>query len=135
MSQIDYTDVQPKITSSASSAGTGQATLETKSSGDRTVMHILYAMHTVAWASLGSLAVIALIINYIKRGDERDANYTAHHSYMISTFWWTLLWLVVTSPLYLLFVFPGVVASGIVGLWYLYRCIKGWLRFNDHRAP
>jgi uncharacterized membrane protein len=30
---------------------------------------------------------------------------------------------------------PVVVASSIVGLWYLYRCIKGWLRFNDNRAP
>jgi uncharacterized membrane protein len=137
MNQIDYTDVQPKIAGSASSTnGAGEGTtLENKSSGDRTVMHILYGMHTVAWASLGSLAVIALIINYIKRGDESDANYTAHHSYMISTFWWTLLWLVVTSPLYLLLIFPGVVASSIVGLWYLYRCIKGWLRFNDNRAP
>jgi uncharacterized membrane protein len=109
------------------------STLTPKSSGDRTIMHILYALHTVAWASLGTLAVIALIINYIKRGDEADPLYVDHHSYMISTFWWTVLWLVVTSPLYLLFVFPGVVAQGIVGLWYLYRCIKGWLRFNDHR--
>ena len=45
------------------------------------------------------------------------------------------LWLVVTSPLYLLFYFPGLAASGIVGLWYLYRCIKGWLRFNDNKGP
>jgi uncharacterized membrane protein len=111
------------------------AAFQPKSSGDRTIMHILYGMHTVAWASLGTLAVIALIINYIKRGDEQDQLYGDHHSYMISTFWWTVLWLVVTSPLYLLLIFPGVVAQGIVGLWYLYRCIKGWLRFNDNRPP
>ncbi len=104
-----------------------------KDSGDRTIMHILYGMHTIAWASLGTLAVIALIINYIKRGDETDPMYEEHHSYMISTFWWTLLWLVVTSPLYLLLFFPGVIAQGIVGLWYLYRCIKGWMRFTSNR--
>ena len=28
-------------------------------SGDRTVMHVLYALHTVAWASFGALALIA----------------------------------------------------------------------------
>jgi uncharacterized membrane protein len=106
-----------------------------KNNGDRTVMHVLYGMHTIAWASLGSLAVIALIINYIKRGDENDALYNAHHSYMISTFWWTILWLIVTSPLYILLVLPGVIAWSVVGLWYLYRCIKGWVRFNDSRAP
>jgi uncharacterized membrane protein len=97
-------------------------------------MHILYGMHTIAWASMGTLAVIALIVNYIKRGDESDAIYVAHHNYMISTFWWTLLWLVVTSPLYLLMWIPGMFAWAIVGLWYLYRCIKGWLRFNDNRG-
>jgi uncharacterized membrane protein len=114
---------------------TDYADFEPKSSSDRTVMHILYGMHTIAWASMGTLAVIALIVNYIKRGDESDAIYVAHHNYMISTFWWALLWFVLTSPLYLLLWVPGAAASLIVGLWYLYRCIKGWLRFNDNRGP
>jgi uncharacterized membrane protein len=35
----------------------------------------------------------------------------------------------------MLFFFPGAVAYGIVWLWYLYRCIKGWMRFNDRRYP
>ena len=109
--------------------------LEAKTSNDRLVMHVLYGMHTVAWASLGTLAVIALIVNYIKRGDETDPLYLAHHNYMIATFWWTVLWLVLTSPLYLLFIMPGVLAHTIVGLWYLYRCLRGWLRFNNNRLP
>lgn len=109
--------------------------LEVKTPQDRTFMHILYAMHTIAWASMGSLAVIALIINYIRRGDEPDATYRAHHGYMISTFWWTVLWLVVCSPLWLVFGLPGALAYAIIGLWYLYRCIKGWLRFADGRLP
>ena len=111
------------------------ASFDPKTSGDRTIMHVLYGMHTVAWASLGTLAVIALIINYIKVGDETEPMYVMHHRYMISTFWWTVLWLVLTSPLYLLLVLPGVIAQGVVGLWYLYRCIKGWVRFNDNRTP
>ena len=114
---------------------TNYAQFEHKTPGERTVMHILYGLHTVAWASMGMLAVIALVINYIKRGDEVDAIYIAHHNYMISTFWWTILWLVVTSPLYLLLLLPGMLAWGIIGLWYLYRCIKGWLRFSDNRGP
>lgn len=112
-------------------AETEYAAFGVKTSNDRTVMHVLYGLHTVAWASLGALAVIALIVNYIKRGDEEDAIYVSHHSYMISTFWWTVLWLVLTSPLYLLLVFPGIAAHTVVGLWYLYRCIRGWLRFTD----
>jgi uncharacterized membrane protein len=110
-------------------------TIEMKTSAQRTVMHVLYGMHTLSWVTGGVLAVIALIVNYIRRGDEVDPLWREHHSYMIRTFWWTLFWFVITSPLYLLLVFPGVIASMIVGLWYLYRCIKGWLRFVDNRLP
>lgn len=109
--------------------------VEMKTSGNRTVMHILYGMHTVASASAGTLAVIALIVNYIARSDESEGLFREHHSYMISTFWWTMLWLLVTSPLFLLLFMPGAFAWFIVGFWYIYRCIKGWLRFSNNRMP
>src|SRR4051812_42693328 len=110
-------------------AQTDFAEFETKTDADRTVMHVLYGLHTVAWISGGLLAVIALIVNYIKRTGEHDAVYVSHHNYMIATFWWTVLWLAITSPLWLLLLLPGMIAWSIVGLWYLYRCIRGWLRF------
>ena len=101
----------------------------------RVLMHVVYGLHTLAWATVGTLALIALVINYIRRHDDPNPLHQAHHRYMIATFWWTLLWLVLTSPLYLLFILPGLIAQGIVGLWYLYRCLRGWLRFVDRRAP
>ncbi|HSH91894.1 MAG TPA: hypothetical protein VK996_18050 [Ramlibacter sp.] len=116
-------------------AQTDYAQFEAKTPADRTVMHVLYGLHTIAWATAGFVAVVAVIVNYIKRADELDALYSSHHNYMIATFWWTVLWLIVTSPLYLLFLIPGMIAHSIVLLWYLYRCIKGWLRFNDNRPP
>ncbi|MES3002662.1 MAG: hypothetical protein V4787_18375 [Pseudomonadota bacterium] len=116
-------------------AETDFAAFEPKSDGDRTLMHVLYGLHTVAWASMGTLAVIALVLNYVKRSDESDAVYVSHHNYMIATFWWTVLWLVVTSPLWLLFFFPGAIAYTIIGLWYLYRCLRGWMRFANGRPP
>lgn len=112
---------------------TNLAEFETKRDGDRTVMYVLYGMHTLAWFSGGVFAVIAVIINYLRRADESDALYVDHHNYMISTFWWTLLWLVLLSPLWLLFIFPGAAAYGLVWLWYLYRCIRGWMRFGSNR--
>jgi len=112
---------------------TNLAEFEPKTGGDRSVMHILYALHTLAWFSGGVFAVIALIINYLRRSDEMDELYIDHHNYMISTFWWTLLWLVLLSPLWLLLFLPGAIAYGIVWLWYLYRCIRGWMRFAGLR--
>ena len=104
-----------------------------KTSNDRLVMHVLYGLHTLAWFSGGVFAVVAVIINYLRRADETDALYAGHHDYMIATFWWTLLWLVVLSPLWLLLFLPGAIAYGIVWLWYLYRCVRGWMRFNSNR--
>jgi uncharacterized membrane protein len=116
---------------------TDYVTLEDKGGqrGGRTVMQVLYGMHTVAPFTLWSLSVIALVIHYVKRADESDPVYLAHHTYMIRTVWWTLLWLVVSGPLWFLLVFPGAVAYTVIGAWYLYRCLRGWLRFNDNRFP
>ena len=109
--------------------------VDMKASSNRTVMYVLYGMHTVAWASAGMLAVIALIVNYIARSDESEGLFREHHSYMIRTFWWTIVWCAVTSPLFIAFFFPGVFAWSVIGFWYLYRCIKGWLRFANNRMP
>jgi uncharacterized membrane protein len=112
-----------------------------KTSNDRTVMHVLYGLHTVAWASMGTLAVIALIVNYIRRADENDSLYVSHHNYMISTFWWTIAWLVAATLVALVMGVTIILLPlawlpyTVVGFWYLYRCIRGWLRFNDNRAP
>ncbi len=107
----------------------------TRSKGerDRTFMHVLYGMHTLAWLSMGSLALIALVINYVKRSEDLDLLYLNHHNYMIHTFWWTVLWLVLSSPLWIFFLFPGMLAYTIIGLWYLYRCLRGWIRFSNDR--
>jgi uncharacterized membrane protein len=106
---------------------------ESKSGADRTIMHVLYGMHTVSPFTAWTLAVVAMIVNYIKRSGETDPLYLSHHSYMISTFWWTLLWLVVTGPLWLIFILPGWIAYSVIGLWYIYRCVRGWLRFTEGR--
>jgi uncharacterized membrane protein len=107
---------------------------DTKTSGDRTTMHVLYALHTVAPFTAWTLSVVAMIVNYIKRSGEQDPLYVAHHDYMLRTFWWTMLWLVLTAALWLLII-PGYVAWLVIGVWYIYRFIRGWLRFNDNKTP
>jgi uncharacterized membrane protein len=115
-------------------AETDFAEFAAKTPGDRTVMQVLYGMHVVAPFTAWTLAALALVANYIQRSGEHDALYISHHSYMIATFWWTLLWLIVTGPLWLVFIIPGWIAYCIIGLWYIYRCVRGWLRFNEGRA-
>jgi uncharacterized membrane protein len=99
----------------------------------RLVTHVMYALHTASWFSGGIFSVIAMIINYVKRPDLPDEFFRSHFRWQARSFWFTLLWLLLTSPLFLLLVFPGVVAWTLVGLWYLYRFIRGWWSFAENR--
>ncbi len=91
-----------------------------------------YALHIASpIISMMSLTLVALIINYVKRDDAQGTVYASHMDWMISTCWWTLLWLVITGTITLLsFTLLGFTMI-IPVLWYLYRMIKGLLRAMD----
>jgi uncharacterized membrane protein len=95
--------------------------------------HILYGLHTLSWFSAGIFSVIAMIVNYIKRSELPNDFYRSHFRWQARSFWFTLLWLAVTSPLFFLLVYPGVVAWTIVGFWYLYRFLRGWFALVGNR--
>ena len=107
-------------------------------SGLRKVALFDYLLHIVGLLfSMGLLSVVALIINYAKRADARGTLYASHIDWMISTFWWTLFWVVVSFVPSLLL---SVVSFGLLsflfvipGVWFLYRMLKGLLRLNDGR--
>ena len=97
-----------------------------------------YVLHIAGLLlSMGLLSVVALIVNYVKRDDARGTIYESHMNWMISTFWWTLFWVVVsfTPSLVLSVVSFGLLSFLFIvpGLWYLYRMIKGLLRLLDGR--
>jgi uncharacterized membrane protein len=100
----------------------------------RTLTHILYGLHTLSFFSAGIFSVIALIVNYVKRDDLPNDFYRSHFRWQARSFWFTLGWLLLTSPLWALFVFPGWAAWSAIGLWYLYRFLRGWWNFNDGRT-
>jgi uncharacterized membrane protein len=97
-----------------------------------TLTHVMYALHIASVFSAGIFSVIAIIINYVKRNDLPDLFFRSHFRWQARSFWFTLLWLALTLPLWILFI-PGWVAWGVIGLWYLYRFIRGWLAFADGR--
>jgi uncharacterized membrane protein len=99
----------------------------------RLLTHIMYGLHTASWFSAGFFSVIAIILNYVKRDDLPDEFFRSHFRWQARSFWFTLLWLVLTSPLFLLIVFPGVAAWTVIGLWYLYRFIRGWWNFIENK--
>lgn len=113
--------------------------------------HLTYGLHaiglalgifgasTVVGAFLGFPSLIALIINYVKRGDMRGTWLESHVSWQIRTFWWVLAWAVaivlVSAPLVLalgLGFVTGWIGLAVLGLWAIYRIARGWLRLKDH---
>ena len=98
------------------------------------LLHVLYGLHLLSWVSAGLFSVVAMAINYWKRWDAPSDFYRSHFRWQSRSFWFTLIALVLTAPLWVLFVFPGYVAWSLVGLWYLYRFVKGWWFLVEGRA-
>ncbi|MCS6766574.1 MAG: hypothetical protein MO847_09310 [Candidatus Protistobacter heckmanni] len=92
----------------------------------RKLTHVLYALYAFAWLTFGSAAIVAIIINYVKREDVRGTLYETHSNWQIRAFW------ICVVPLMLVWV--GFVLLWALGIWALYRIIKGWLYLNDSRA-
>ena len=118
-----------------------------------TTLHFTYALHAVGLAIgafgaatvVGSFifgwpSIIAVIVNYVKRGDARGTWLESHFEWQIRTFWFAAIWAIFVFllglPLTLLIVGFGVWAVGffILGVWAIYRIAKGWMRLNDRKA-
>ena len=93
---------------------------------------------TVVGAFLtGWPSIIAVILNYVKRGDVRGTWLESHFRWQIRTFWFGLLWIclclgfvVVTLGIGLLIVWLPV---AIVSIWFIYRIVRGWIALREGR--
>ena len=117
---------------------------------NRSLTIVLYVIYIVAIFSAGLLAVIALIINYVKRSDVQGSIFESHFTWQIRTFWWYLFWnMIAFVPFFFLF-FTGenpkafvdmafgasafcVAVIGLSWIWIVYRAIKGLIRVNDNQ--
>ena len=97
--------------------------------GLRRLTHILYALYAIYWLTFGCTALIAIIINYVKLDDVRGTLYESHFRWQIRTFWWSVLWGAIGGVL--VFVMIGFAILWVLGIWMLYRIVKGWLYLND----
>ena len=115
-----------------------------------TVTHIVYGLHalslltgiigaaTVVGAFLtGWPSIIAVIVNYVKRGEARGTWLESHFRWQIRTFWFGLLWVALCGIFIVATLGIGLLIAwlplGVVGLWFIYRVGYGWLRLKDHR--
>ena len=111
------------------------------SNNSKSLTFILYILYMIAIFSAGILAVIALIINYVKLDSVRGTIYESHFKWQIRTFWWYLIWNILAFvPFFFLFMtldnpnaFAGVAFAGttfcvavifISWIWIVYRALR-----------
>jgi uncharacterized membrane protein len=118
-----------------------------------TITHVTYALHalglaigafttsTVVGAFLfGWPSILAVIVNYVKRGDARGTWLESHFTWQIHTFWWAMAWaclvFLIGAVLAIVLVGFAVWAIGFIalGIWAIYRIVRGWMALNGRRV-
>ena len=110
--------------------------------GPRAWCHVIYALHalavvvgvagaaTIAGAFVfGVPSLIAVVLNYLKRSEVKGTWLDSHFRWQIRTFWFTVLWLLVYGLLIITLIGIPIawVLIVVLGLWVIYRVIRGWL--------
>ncbi|WP_228488057.1 DUF4870 family protein [Rhodocyclus gracilis] len=116
-------------TGQTAAAARAQATPEESS---RTILFFVYGLMAAGWVTGGLLGIVAIILAYIKRDDARGTWCESHFSWAINTFWISL-GLAILGVLTIL-IGIGFILLFFVGIWSLYRIIKGLIRAVDRIA-
>jgi uncharacterized membrane protein len=111
--------------------------------------HLMYGLH--AFSALTGLmsaafvvtafltgwpSIIAVIINFAKRDEAFGTYLESHFRWQWRTFWFALLWLAFGALMAITVILLPVawLLLGVVGLWVLYRIVRGWLALADAKA-
>jgi uncharacterized membrane protein len=99
---------------------------------------ILGAATVVGAFLTGWPSIIAVVLNYVKRGAVRGTWLESHFRWQIRTFWFGLLWVSICLLFVVLTLGIGILIAWLplfgVGLWFIYRIIKGWIRLSNRQA-
>jgi uncharacterized membrane protein len=100
------------------------------------LLHLIVAVAAVVpGAQVGAgLLIVALVIDLVKQSDAAGTWQASHFSWRIRTVLWAGVLYLVTLPLWLLLLVPGMIAWAIISIWFLYRIVKGMARMNAGQA-
>ena len=111
---------------------------------------LIYALHafslvtgilgtaTVIGAFLtGWPSIIAVVLNYVKRGETTGTWLESHFRWQIRTFWYGVLWVALCGVVVVLTLGLGLLVLwlplALVTVWFVYRIARGWVRLGARR--
>ena len=102
---------------------------------NKTLLTVTYGLY-IGGVFIFVLAIVAIILNHVKKSDLTGSAHMDHLLWQMRTFWWSALWLagglVATVGSLFTFHFPvGFIIYIGIAIWYLYRNIRGLLRLLD----
>ncbi len=102
-----------------------------KESSAKTLTAVIYALYAASYF-VGITAIVAIIMNYIKKDDVMGTFLESHFRWQIRTFWFGLLWGILGAATSVFVI--GFIILIIDGIWIIYRIIKGWLNLKDNKG-
>ena len=105
------------------------------------VAYILFGIAAlVGFAGHGFLSlvgIIGVIVAYVSRGDLRGTWAESHLTWLIRTFWWSLLWDAIGLLLLMVTLFLAYPIAWVIwvatAIWVIYRVVRGFMLFNDRK--
>jgi uncharacterized membrane protein len=96
----------------------------------RNITQIIYFLYAASIFA-GISAIVAIIVNYVKRDDVAGTWLESHFRWQIRTFWFSIMWGVIGMITSVIGV--GIVVFIAAGIWAIYRIVKGMLNFYDNK--
>ena len=96
----------------------------------KNVTTLIYALYAASFL-IGITAIVAIVMNYIKKEDVAGTFLESHFRWQIRTFWFGMLWGVLGAITFFLVIGWFVLIANVI--WVIYRIAKGWLRLNDNK--
>lgn len=100
------------------------------------LLHLIVAVAAVIPGAQPSvfLLLVAVIIDLVKRDDAAGTWQQSHFSWRLKSVFFAGLLYLLSAPLWLLFILPGMLAWGLVSLWFLYRVVRGMVAMNANHG-
>ena len=97
---------------------------------NKTLTWVIYGLYAASFL-IGITWLVAIILNYVKRGDVAGTYLESHFNWQIRTFWISLVVGIIGMVLMLVLIGWLVLLADAV--WVIYRLVMGALKLNENK--